>query len=345
MLLPFALWGTAMAAMKPLLDGGDPLLLASLRLLPAGLVLLLAARLMGRSLQVDAADRPWLLLFALVDGSLFQGLLARGLAQTGAGLGSVLIDSQPLLVALLARGLYGEAINPVGWLGLLIGLLGILCLGLPAALLRQWWLQGPAVAGLQAWSHGEAWMLAAAAAMALGTVLCRSASRRSDPVAVTAWHMLIGGVPLLLTAALAPALAGGTGWDPAALWQALRPAWSALDWGLMAYASLLGSALAYGLFFSFASRGDLTGFTSLTFLTPVFALLCGVVLLGERLQPLQWLGAALALVSVVLINRRTLLWQPLAGQEPFAATSETAPDAAEPLNRAATAPASEATTP
>jgi drug/metabolite transporter (DMT)-like permease len=72
---------------------------------------------------------------------------------------------------------------------------------------------------------------------------------------------------------------------------------------------VLGSALAYGLFFLFASRGDLTGFTALTFLTPVFALLCGVVWLGEQLRPLQWLGAALALVSVLLINRRQQLWQ------------------------------------
>jgi drug/metabolite transporter (DMT)-like permease len=79
---------------------------------------------------------------------------------------------------------------------------------------------------------------------------------------------------------------------------------------LMAYAALLGSAVAYGLFFWFANHGDLTSFTSLTFLTPVFALLCGVVLLEEQLEPLQWLGAALALVSVVLINRRALLWHP-----------------------------------
>jgi drug/metabolite transporter (DMT)-like permease len=316
MLLPFALWGTAMAAMKPLLVGGDPLLLASLRLLPAGLVLLLAARLLGRPLRIDPSDWPALLLFALIDGTVFQGLLARGLGQTGAGLGSVLIDSQPLLVALLARGLYGEAINPVGWLGLLLGLLGILCLGLPPALLRQWWLEGPAVVGLRPWSHGEAWMLGAAAAMAVGTVLCRAASRRSDPVVVTAWHMLIGGLPLLLATVLVPALEGG--WDPAAGWAALRPAWGLIDWGLMAYASLLGSALAYGLFFHFASRGDLTGFTALTFLTPVFALICGVLLLEERLLPLQWLGALLALVSVVLINRRALLWQPAMATSPEA---------------------------
>ncbi|MEB3326981.1 MAG: DMT family transporter [Synechococcus sp.] len=294
MLLPFALWGTAMAAMRPLLDGGTPLQVASLRLLPAGGLVLLAAMLLGRSLRVAASDLPWLLLFALVDGSLFQGLLATGLGQTGAGLGSVLIDSQPLLVALLARSLFGEAINPLGWVGLLLGLLGILCLGLPAPVLRHWWLEGPVAPGEQAWSHGELWMLAAAAAMAIGTVLSRYASRQSDPVAITGWHMLIGGLPLL----------GGVGLAGSPL-----PAWSPAEWGLMAYATVLGSALAYGLFFWFANSGDLTGFTALTFLTPVFALLCGVWWLDEQLRPLQWLGALLALASVLLISRRQQLWQ------------------------------------
>jgi drug/metabolite transporter (DMT)-like permease len=146
-------------------------------------------------------------------------------------------------------------------------------------------------------SHGELWMLGAAAAMAAGTVLCRYASRHSDPVAVTGWHLLLGSLPLLLLAA---------GSDP----RQLLPHWSLQQWGLMAYASLLGSALAYGLFFWFASSGDLTGFSALTFLTPVFALLTGVLLLHERLQPLQWLGAAVALLSVVLINRRQVLWEP-----------------------------------
>jgi drug/metabolite transporter (DMT)-like permease len=304
MVLPFALWGTAMAAMKPLLVGGTPLQVATLRLLPAGVVVLLAAVALGRSLRVDPADRWWLLLFALVDGTVFQALLAQGLGQTGAGLGSVLIDSQPLLVALLARTLFGEAINPVGWMGLMFGLLGIVCLGLPAPLLRHWWLEGPAALGVQAWSHGELWMLGAAAAMALGTVLSRYATRRSDSVAVTGWHMLIGAVPLL-----GGVLLQGTGVVDGAVVPPLWPAWDGVQWALAAYAAVFGSALAYGLFFWFASSGDLTGFTALTFLTPVFALLCGVWLLEEQLRPLQWLGAAFALGSVLLINRRQPLWK------------------------------------
>ena len=309
MLLPFALWGTAMAAMTPLLAGAQPLMVAALRLLPAGVVLLAVAVALGRPLAVDGQDWPWLLLFAAVDGALFQGLLAMGLGRSGAGLGSVLIDSQPLLVALLARALFGEAINPVGWVGLLIGVLGILCLGLPADLLRHWWLEGPQVSDLQAWSHGELWMLGAAAAMAVGTVLSRFATKHSDALVVTGWHLLLGGLPLVLGAdwmAQAPASDGGP-WAAKAL--GLWPQWTATEWGLMAYASLLGSALAYGLFFWFASQGDLTGFTALTFLTPVFALLSGLLFLEESLRPLQWLGAALALLSVVLIHQRQPLWQ------------------------------------
>jgi drug/metabolite transporter (DMT)-like permease len=82
----------------------------------------------------------------------------------------------------------------------------------------------------------------------------------------------------------------------------------------MAYASLLGSALAYGLFFYFASQGDLTGFTALTFLTPVFAVFCGVLFLSEQLRLQQWLGAALAMVSVLLIHQRARLWADPTGQ-------------------------------
>jgi drug/metabolite transporter (DMT)-like permease len=80
----------------------------------------------------------------------------------------------------------------------------------------------------------------------------------------------------------------------------------------MAYASLMGGAVAYALFFWFASREDLTGFTTLGFLTPVFALASGGLLLQERLNNLQWLAVLLVLLSVVLVSQRKRLWEPVA---------------------------------
>ena len=297
MVLPFALWGTAMTAMAPLLDSSGPWLVAGLRLVPAGLALLLWSQWTGRGLAIDPRDLLWFLLFTLVDATLFQGLLARGLEGTGAGLGSVLIDCQPLLVALMARALFMESINPIGWMGLAIGLAGIVCIGLPAELLGHWWLLADPPVVQQLFQPGEGWMLLAAVAMAAGTVLIRFASRHSDPVTVTAWHMLLGGLPLLLVHALQKADEG--------------LAWTPSDWAGMGYASLFGSALAYGLFFWFANQRDLTSFSSLGFLTPVFALATGGWLLGERLDLLQWIGVLMVLVSVIFVSQRRRFWEPL----------------------------------
>ena len=146
-------------------------------------------------------------------------------------------------------------------------------------------------------------MLMAALAMAVGTVLIRYASRHSDPVAVTAWHMILGGAPLFLIAEWQ------SGW--------IAPAWTALDWARMGFASLFGSALAYGLFFWFANRRDLTSFSSLGFLTPVFALATGGWLLGERLDWLQWVGVLMVLLSVICVSQRKRLWEPQPLQQPL----------------------------
>jgi drug/metabolite transporter (DMT)-like permease len=78
-------------------------------------------------------------------------------------------------------------------------------------------------------------------------------------------------------------------------------------WMALAYSTIFGSAIAYGLFFYFASSGNLTSLSSLTFLTPVFALLFGNLLLSEVLSPLQWIGVSLTLISIYLINQREVL--------------------------------------
>ncbi len=285
-----------MAAMAPLVNSGGAFSVAFLRLFPAGITVLLAVPLFGRNWSISKNDLFWFCIFTIIDASIFQICLTKGLTYTGAGLGSVLIDSQPLIVALLARSLFGDAINPIGWIGLMLGLAGIICLGVPPEFLSHWWLLADKGSIQELWNIGEVWMLAAAISMALGTVLIRFACKESDPIAITGWHMVLGSLPLL-------------GWHLFETEWPLLPAWSFSEWGLMAYASLLGSALAYGLFFWFANREELTTFSTLAFLTPVFALISGGLWLGERLLPLQWVGVSLVLISVLLVSQRRRFWE------------------------------------
>lgn len=59
------------------------------------------------------------------------GFLAEGLQKVPAGVGSVIIDSQPLTVAVVAALVFGESITPLGVFGLFLGLAGLLLLELP----------------------------------------------------------------------------------------------------------------------------------------------------------------------------------------------------------------------
>ena len=302
---PFFLWGTAMVAMKGAIPHTTPFFMAGVRLLPAGIIVLVAAALMGRTQPKGWQAWLWIALFALVDGALFQGFLAEGLVRTGAGLGSVMIDSQPLAVAIMARFLFAEMVGVWGWLGLGIGVIGISLLGLP----DDWILQ--AIQGdfsnlnIQfdgsllefLFDQGEWLMLLAALSMALGTVMVRFVSRHADPIVATGWHMIIGGVPLFVLSAL----------QESSQWSAL----TATDWLALAYSTILGSALAYAVFFWIASSGNLTSFSSLTFLTPVFALLFGNLFLAEQLSSIQWTGVCLTLVSIYLVNQREHLLEVL----------------------------------
>ena len=63
--------------------------------------------------------------------TVLQGFLAEGLQRTTAGLGSVIIDSQPLSVALLAALLFGEELTAASYVGLALGVLGLCLLEVP----------------------------------------------------------------------------------------------------------------------------------------------------------------------------------------------------------------------
>ena len=301
LIAPFFLWGTAMVAMKGTVSHTTPLFMAGVRLVPAGLLILIVALFLDKAQPKGWKAWLWIALFGLVDGTLFQGFLAEGLVRTDAGLGSVMIDSQPIAVALMARVLFGEVVGLWGWLGLCFGVVGISLLGLP----KEWILgllhgNGSAIeigedVLQQLFQNGQWLMLLAALSMAVGTVLVRYVSKHVDPVTATGWHMILGGVPLFVGSAL----------TESQQWTHLTGA----DWLALSYSTIFGSAIAYGLFFYFAASGNLTSLISLTFLTPIFALLFGNLFLGEILDSVQWIGVGLTLISICLINQREQLLQ------------------------------------
>ncbi|CAF2374548.1 hypothetical protein HID58_044742 [Brassica napus] len=281
---PFFFWGTAMVAMKEVLPITGPFFVAAFRLIPAGLLLVAFAVYRGRPLPKGFDAWLSIALFALVDATCFQGFLAQGLQRTSAGLGSVIIDSQPLTVAVLASFLFGESIGIVRAGGLLLGVAGLLLLEVPSVTSDG--------NSFSLWGSGEWWMLLAAQSMAIGTVMVRWVSKYSDPIMATGWHMVIGGLPLLAISVINN--------DP--VFNGSLQELSTNDIIALLYTSIFGSAVSYGVYFYSATKGSLTKLSSLTFLTPMFASIFGYLYLDETFSSLQLVGAAVTLVAIYLVN-------------------------------------------
>ena len=308
---PFFLWGTSMVSMKEVLPLTSPMFVATVRLIPAGLILILWAVSKNRKFPKNAKGWLAVSLFALVDGAMFQGCLAEGLAKTSAGLGSVIIDSQPLTVAILASIFFGETLGAAGIGGLALGVVGLSLLEIPSETLAGFMSKsssgggadgGSASTFLQSFAahpfdSGEFWMLLAAQSMAVGTVMVRWVVKYVDPVMATGLHMFLGGIPLLIYSLVS---------EPNVYENIFGDGGGALgiaDGANLLYASVFGGALAYSLFFYFASSGNLTKLSSLTFLTPVFAVVGGYFALGETLDAQQLVGAAVTLGGIYLVNK------------------------------------------
>jgi drug/metabolite transporter (DMT)-like permease len=295
---PFFFLGTSMVVMKAVIPSTTPLFLAGFRLVPAGLLILVLTLILRLPQPKSWKAWLWIALFSLIDGAMFQGFLTEGLVKTGAGLGAVLIDAQPLVVAVLSRILFGEVIGLWGWIGLTIGLVGISFCGLPEAWILSL-LHGDVgffqntISGLN-WQEvlqsGELLMLFAALSMSFGTIIIRYVKQHCDAVVATGWHMLLGGLPLFALSEI---------WETDQ-WTNINPN----GWLALGYATLFGTALTYGIFFYLASVGNLTSVSALIFLTPVFAMLFSMAFLSEALTQFQWIGVALTLVSVILVIQR-----------------------------------------
>lgn len=258
-------WGTTYLTTTTFLPPGHPLLIATVRALPAGFILLLVARRLPTG---SWWWRSWVL--GALNFTVFFGCLFVAADRLPGGVAAVVGGIQPLIVAVLGWRILSDRLTVVT---IIAGTVGVIGVGLIVA---------PGDAALD--PVGVAAALGGAVSMAVGTVLTKRWGAGQPPLAVTAWQLLAGGILLAaLTAVVEPL--------PDAL-----P--TAPQLGAYAYLTLVGTALAYVLWFrgvrSLPTR--LPAFVGL--LSPVVAVVLGLVVAGETLSALQAVGLVTVLASV-----------------------------------------------
>ncbi|HEX2142802.1 MAG TPA: DMT family transporter [Candidatus Limnocylindria bacterium] len=289
--LTAVLYGTSYVGTGIALASFGPLTVASLRgllgLLALGVFLLLPVGIRWRQGLLPRSSWVRLLVLGIIGGPLFLASMNTAVSLSGATITSFVAGSYAVLAAALAIPLLRERLSLRIGLGLGLALLG-------TALLAELHARPDELRGI-------GWGLAAAVAFAVFLVLSR---RWVSPYGLDSATVAITTLALTPLGAGAVALVAGerlpVAPEPAAV---AAIAWLAIGPGAAAAMLVVGSMRRLS-----AARAS-----AFLLLNPPVATLGGALLLGERLSPLQLVGALLVLVA---IGTATGAWRLLAGLRP-----------------------------
>lgn len=269
-------WGLTWPVNKVLLRHLPPLWSVALRTAIAALALVAIAWLRGRLVPPPRGDMPVLLSITLLHMVGFTVLSTWGLALVPAGRSVVLAYTTPLWVIPGAWLFLGERLTRRRAAGVGIGILGLGVLFNPLALD---WSDGAVILGHLA--------IVAAAMLWAGSILhIRGHPWRSTPFELLPWETMLA-TAILVALSLGFSTFPPVEWTPTAV-------------GLLLYAALPGSALAYWAV-AMASRKLPAVTTSLGLLaTPVVSVIAATVFLGEPLTPSLLVAITLILGGVAL---------------------------------------------
>ncbi len=222
---------------------------------------------------------PRLIAVALLNGSLHFGINFWALRAAG-DLSSVAIGLQshvPISVV-LSVWLLGERISKTTVIAVAVSFLGVLVMGLDPGVADQ-----PLALAL---------CLLAAFALALGSTLMRRLAG-VGVFSLQAWGAVLG-IPLML--AVSAVLEG----DP----RVHLAAAPLVAYGGAVFSAIAASILGHGGYYWLVQRHGVSPVSPYTLLTPLFAVLLGVLVWGDRPGPRLAVGGALVLGGVLLIALR-----------------------------------------
>ncbi len=270
-------WGLQQILVKLTLPEVPPVMQAALRCVGATLLLFVWCRWRGIALF----RRDGSLWAGLLAGALFAAEFAfiyQGLLHTSASRLTVFLYTSPFWVAALVPVFVkSEHLRPLQWLGLVCAYIAVVFA------LREGMGGGSARGDLMGLLAGAFWGLTTVSIRATNLTRISPEKLLFYQIAFTA--VSLSGVSLAL----------GETWSFN---------WSRMAWTIMAVQAGVGAFASYLVWMWMLGRYPATKISVFVFLTPLFALLFGALLLGEAVTPTLLASLALVAAGIVLVNRR-----------------------------------------
>lgn len=285
------IWGVCFVLIQASLPSQAPLLLAGLRAVIGGAVLAMwialtrwPARIGGRRAS-SFSSGSWtsglpsartMVVLALANATVAFGAMYLAAGRAEAAVASILAGGQPVVLAVAGWALFAERLTTRAAAGLAVSMAGVVLVATTSSGATS--------------PDGIALSLLATAAPAAGTVVMRRLGSGIDLLATTSAQFLLGGAILLAVSALAET-------------------WSGLSWSSSAVVGLLvlgvlGTGVAYVVWFWLLARTSLLQLGTALFLVPVVGVVAGI-LAGDRPAPAELAGIAVVLLGIGIVSIRT----------------------------------------
>lgn len=266
----YFIWGSTYLAIRFGIESFPPFLMAGIRFAVAGSLLYIVMRFLGAP---NPSERQWLGATAvgIMLPALGNGTVCYVQQTVSSSVAALSIATVPIWMAIFSS-IWGHKITHKEWLGIAIGLVGIVLLNVGGSLHGDLVSAMLLIFAAASWSFGSVW----SKHMDLPSGLMASASQ-----------MLAGGVVLLCVSAFQ-----GESWPQHI---------SAKSWGAMFFLVVLGSIVAYSAYQYLLKTVRPLVASSNTFVNPVVAFIVGILFASEHVSTNEYIALAIILFGVFLV--------------------------------------------
>ncbi|HWR39163.1 MAG TPA: EamA family transporter [Patescibacteria group bacterium] len=273
------IFGTTFLGIKIGVDAGaPPFLFAGSRFFFAGVVVLLAVKLLKGSVMVPAGLRRDVMLVGICMTGIMFGCLYWGERYVSSSVAALLAATTPIMIG-VTEWVQGVRDNTrIKVLGLLLSFAGVCTAILPALGMDA--SQEAVIAVIV--------ILAAEGGSVYGTMIAKTVLNKGvSPFVLNGWQMLTGGMLLMLLSLF---------WET----QPVITYEVAASW---AYLVILGSLGGHGAYYWLVYRSGPLLPSTWTYISPVIAQFVGYIVLAEYLSFYSLIGVVLVLGGIFLVSR------------------------------------------